>query len=168
MRGRKDKMLQTKIHDPYMNKDIYSDPTICPTCGLVYHNKTWKRDEKLVQKLKAEKEVDYKDCPACRKIKDHYPLGVLTIKGSFINDKAKLDEVINLINHETEKEQNSNPLARVMNINRFNEYMEIETTTEGLATRLGKALQKAFQGELEFIFSEEDKFLRVIWTRDSK
>jgi len=163
---RKNKMLDVKIHDPYMNKNIYKDPTICPTCGLVYHNKMWRRDEELSKQLRSVKGVEYKDCPACRKIKDNYPLGVLIIKGEIINDEKRLTEVQNLIKHEVEKESVSNPLARIMRIDRFDDRIEISTTTESLATRIGKAVNKAYQGELEFVFSENEKFLRVIWYKD--
>uniref|UniRef100_A0A7V3ZYG0 ATPase n=1 Tax=candidate division WOR-3 bacterium TaxID=2052148 RepID=A0A7V3ZYG0_UNCW3 len=164
--SRKDKMLDAKIHDPYMDKNIYKDPTICPTCGLVYHNKMWKRDAELAKQLVSTKEVEYKDCPACRKVKDNYPLGVFVIKGEVVNDEKRIAEIQNLIKHEVEKESVSNPLARIMKIEKFDDRIEISTTTEGLATRIGKAVSRAYQGELEFIFSESDKFLRVIWHKD--
>ncbi|MDI6850943.1 MAG: BCAM0308 family protein [bacterium] len=164
--NRKDKILDVKIQDPYMDKNIYKDPTICPTCGLVYHNKTWKRDDELAKKMKSTKEVEYKDCPACRKVKDNYPLGVFIIKGEVVNDERRIAEIQNLIKHEVEKESVSNPLARVMKIEKFDDRFEISTTTEGLAVRIGKAVNKAYQGEIEFIFSESDKFLRVIWHKD--
>lgn len=73
---------------------------------------------------------------------------------------------MSLVKHEEEKEQVSNPLARVMKIENLEDRIEISTTTEGLATRLGKALNKAHQGNLEFVFSDNDKFLRVIWKKD--
>ncbi|MGB9824594.1 MAG: BCAM0308 family protein [Candidatus Hydrothermia bacterium] len=166
MKNRKDKLLDVKIHDPYMNKDLYSDPTICPTCGLVYHSKTWKKDEELLKNLKLHKDVSYKDCPACRKIKDDYPLGILLIQGNILNQKERIEEALNLVKHEEEKEQMSNPLARIMKIENYGDRIEIKTTTEGLAIRLGKALNKAYQGELEMIFSEHEKFLRVIWKKE--
>jgi NMD protein affecting ribosome stability and mRNA decay len=166
MDNRKDKLLDVKIHDPYMKKDQYADPTICPSCGLVYHNKTWKKDQELLKSMKLNKDVIYKDCPACRKMKDDYPLGVLIIQGDILSQKGKIEEALNLIKHEEEKEQISNPLARIMKMENYGDRMEIKTTTEGLATRLGKALNKAYQGELEVIFSEHEKFLRVIWKKN--
>lgn len=166
MGGRKDKMLDVKIHDPYMKKDAYTDPTICPTCGLVYHDKMWHNNKEFVEEIKKKHNYDQKDCPACRKIKDDYPLGVLILQGSIINNTQKVTEIKNLIRHETEKEANSNPLARIFKVEEFPDRIEIKTTTEGLAKRLGNAIQKAFQGDLELVFSENDKFLRVIWKKD--
>lgn len=164
MGGRKDRLLDVRIQDPYLDRNIYKDPSICPSCDLVFHNKTWHRDRKMLEKFR--KDAEYKECPACRKIKDNYPLGLLILRGGILEDDKKLNEILNLIKHEAERELNSNPLARVMKVERREDHVEISTTTEGLATRLGKALSKAHQGELEFIFSESDKFLRVIWTKD--
>lgn len=163
---RLDRMLDYKIHDPYLDKNIYKDPTICPTCGLVYHEKTWKKDDNLRKQLEKEGNVNYKDCPACRKIKDNYPLGVVFLQGDYIKDENHKKEILNLVRHESEKEERSNPLSRIMSIeNNKNGYITIKTTTEGLASRLGKAIQRAHKGNLEIKFSDEQKFLRVIWER---
>jgi len=166
MKDRLDKRLDFKMDDPYIDKTQYKDPTICPTCGLVYHEKTWRKDDSLRKKLEKEGNVDYKDCPACRKIKDNYPLGVIYLQGDYIRDAFHKNEILNLVRHETEKEQQSSPLSRIMSIeDDKNGSIIIKTTTEGLASRLGKAIKRAHKGKLEIKFSDEQKFLRVIWER---
>lgn len=166
MAGRKDRLLDEKVQDPYMDRNLYRDPTICPTCNLVFHNKTWHQDTAMLEKYKKLDSTDYKDCPACRKIKDNYPLGILMIEGKILEDESKVEELLNLVKHEEEKEMNSNPLARIMKIERLGNGIEIGTTTMGLAKRIGKALYKARQGTLDVVFSEGEKFLRVIWKKD--
>ena len=42
----------------------------------------------------------------------------------------------------------------------------LSTTTEHLAQRLGPALEKAYDGQLEYDFSHENKLARVTWQRD--
>jgi hypothetical protein len=42
----------------------------------------------------------------------------------------------------------------------------IETTNEALALRIGRAVFKAFKGEIEYKFSETQKLVRVLWRRD--
>ena len=166
MRDRLDKRLDYKINDPYLDKTQYKDPTICPTCGLVYHGKTWKRDDELKKQLEKEGKVDYKECPACRKIKDNYPMGVVYLSGDYVKDEFHRSEIINLVKHEAEKEENSNPLSRIMAIeNGKDGDLIIKTTTEGLAARLGKAIQRAHKGNLELKFSVDQKLLRVVWER---
>ncbi len=165
-KDRLDRRLDVKLHDPYMDRGIYKDPTVCSTCGLVYHNKTWKKDDVLKKSILEKGEVNFKDCPACRKIKDNFPLGVVDLTGFYLRDESHRTEIINLIKHESEKEENSNPLARIIEINSNNSEITIKTTTEGLASRLGKAVQKAHKGELDFKFSDGQKFLRIVWRRD--
>ena len=162
---RLNELYGVKLHDPYMDKSIYKDPTICPECKLIYHNKRWVRDEKFMEKLsKNKKEVDYKKCPACRKTQDDYPLGVLRLKGSYI--KTKKREILNLIRNEAEFEEKRNPLARIMKIEEEDEGLLIKTTTESLARRLGRAVDKAHHGELSYSFSDTQKLLRVEWRKD--
>lgn len=42
----------------------------------------------------------------------------------------------------------------------------LSTTTEHLAQRLGHALEKAFDGKVDYDFSHENKLARVTWRRD--
>lgn len=42
----------------------------------------------------------------------------------------------------------------------------VTTTTEHLAQRLGHALEKAFDGEVRYDFSHENKLAHVYWRRD--
>jgi len=160
---RRDELFDVKLHDPYMDKNIYKDPTICPSCHLVYHNKRWHRNEKLYEELVKSDKVDYKKCPACRKADDHYPLGVLRLTGDYVWKKK--DEILNLVRNTAEAEEKRNPLARIMNIIETDEGLIIETTTESLARRLGRCIDKAHHGELEYIFSDSQKFLRVEWSK---
>lgn len=166
MRDRLDKRLNFKAQDPYLDKTQYKDPTICPKCSLVYHNKTWKKDENLKKQLIKTNKVEFKECPACRKIKDNYPLGIIHLSGEYILDEFHKNEILNLVKHEAEKEENTNPLSRIMSIEHDkNDYLIIKTTTEGLAARIGKAIQRAHKGNLEFKFSDDQKLLRVFWEK---
>jgi NMD protein affecting ribosome stability and mRNA decay len=162
---RLNELYDVKLHDPYMDRSIYKDPTVCPDCKLIYHNKRWVRNEELLEKfLKDKKSIDYKKCPACRKTQDDYPLGILRLSGSYI--KSKRIEILNLIRNEAEFEEKRNPLARIMKIEEEDNGLLIKTTTESLARRLGRAVNKAHHGEISYIFSDTQKFLRVEWRKD--
>jgi hypothetical protein len=43
----------------------------------------------------------------------------------------------------------------------------VETTSEKLARRLGRAISRACGGSLEIRFSHEDRLVRVYWRRDA-
>jgi hypothetical protein len=144
--------------DPYLTKKIYRDPNICPTCGLVYHKKRWHRDDKLKEAL--SETARHHKCPACRKIEDHYPLGIVTISGEFW--PTIKNEILNLVHNQEEKEMFANPLARIMSLKYQKDMMVIETTTENLAMRIGKTLYRTYKGDLKISISD-NKIAQVSW-----
>jgi len=162
-----DEMYDVKLHDPYMDRTHYKDPTVCPKCGLVYHNKRWTRNEALKKEwLASGTEVAKKLCPACKKIEDRYPLGVLELRGTYLQQKDKKELILNTLRREAENEELRNPLARIMQIQEGDGTLVIYTTTESLARRLGRVINKAFKGDLKISFSETNKFIRVVWERE--
>ncbi len=103
-------------------------------------------------------------CPACRKQQDRVPSGVLKMMGNFVIEHK--DEIMNLIRNEADKVQAINPLERVMGVVSTGNDIEITTTNEKLAQRMGKALHKAYSGTIEYKFSEDAKIARVYWRRE--
>ena len=59
-----------------------------------------------------------------------------------------------------------NPLERVMSIieNGYGNIV-ISTTNEKLAQRLGRAIKKAFHGDVTYQWSHDNKLARVEWVR---
>ncbi|MCX7785436.1 MAG: BCAM0308 family protein [candidate division WOR-3 bacterium] len=151
-----------KLADPYLLSKAYSEPTICPTCGLVYHKKRWLRDEHI--RTEIEKIAEKHKCPACRKIEDHYVMGLVTITGTFVLPNK--NEIVNIIRNQEKKESLRNPLARIMSLNNKENLITVETTVENLAITIGKALENAYHGELKISFSDNEKLVRVYWHRD--
>jgi NMD protein affecting ribosome stability and mRNA decay len=102
-------------------------------------------------------------CPACHRVKDRVPAGFLTIRGEFYTQHK--DEIMNLI-HNTEKKQKAeHPLQRIMGMEDQEEGVIITFTDAHLTRGVGVALHHAYQGELDFQYTDEDIMLRVSWTR---
>jgi len=148
------------LDDPYLKKIRYTEPTVCPECGIVYLDKRWQ----YRPKFKPKKEVMYRKCPACRKIEDHYVMGLVYLSGSFI--PRHRDEIVHLIKNQDKLGFKRNPLDRLMSTTTVKDGLRIETTTEHLALTLGRALYHAYGGLLEYKFSEDQKLVRVYWHRD--
>jgi NMD protein affecting ribosome stability and mRNA decay len=160
-----DERYNHKHRDPYMTKGNYKNPTICPSCGLIFHNKRWVRDEDLLKEIESsEKDTGRKKCPTCRKADDRYPLGILNLSGKFLDEHK--EEIMNTIRNEASNEERRNPLARIIHLEAENSTILIETSTESLARRLGRVVNKAFHGELQYSFSNEHELLRAEWHRD--
>lgn len=86
------------------------------------------------------------------------------MSGSFL--KEHRTEILSLIEHESKKAREDNPLSRIMNRRDSEGQMVIETTTEHLAQRLGHAIKKAYSGDVSYDFSHENKVARINWHRD--
>jgi hypothetical protein len=93
------------------------------------------------------------------------PGGYVYLEGAFL--KGHRDDIERLLRNEAERAAEDNPLGRIMlwKENRRGN-LTLSTTTEHLAQRLGHALEKAFDGTVEYDFSHENKLARVYWQRD--
>ncbi len=162
---RMNERYKLKLRDPYMDKGIYKNLTVCPSCNLVFHNKRWVRDEKLLKELlESQRRPVLKKCPTCRKADDRYPLGILNLSGKYLEEHK--EEILNTIRNEAAHEERRNPLARIIYMECENSTIRVETSTESLARRLGRAVNKAFHGELSYSFSDSHEVLRAEWHRD--
>jgi NMD protein affecting ribosome stability and mRNA decay len=149
--------------DPYIVQDIKYENAICRTCHAIYQNKRWRLDEEVYQKMNEWDSTAKVLCPACKKIKDKFPGGIVTLKGDFLREHK--DEILNLIKNEEERARGFNPLERIMEINDADKGMELTTTNEKLAQKIGKSLHRAYQGRVGYKWSQDTKLIRVIWER---
>ena len=150
--------------DPYL---AASDDSVrvCSGCEAVYWAHRWYLpDRAKASGVKTEGKPYAKTlCPACQKIRDHVPGGVLTVSGGFA--EGHKEEILNLIHNETERAMDVNPLERVMAIEPTKDGFEVTTTNEKLAQRMGRALHKAYDGIVTYRWSTDTKLVRVAWHR---
>lgn len=149
--------------DPYLQKISPGDMAVCKRCAAVYHNKRWSLDKKLKTRSTGKRKIEVL-CPACQKIKERFAEGFVTIKGGFV--KEHKEEIINLIRNKEQRAMHNNPLDRIIEIKEKRGSIEVATTTDKLAQRLGQVIKKAFSGEVEYKWSSDTKLTRVVWTRD--
>ena len=152
------------IQDTYLNKAAPKDNSYCNKCHAIYHNKRWHFDENEIKSLPENHSRQKISCPACQKIEDHFASGIVTLRGQFI--KAHKQEIINLVKNAEERAMGLNPLERIIDILPNGETMQITTTHEKLAQRIGRSLHRAFSGKVAYQWSRGDKMARVNWSRD--
>jgi len=148
--------------DPYLPKEGQYEMTMCKKCHAIYHNKRWSFDEALYKKKRDHKKTMLSLCPACQKIRDRYAEGYVTLKGDYLKEHKQ--DILNLIKNEEERAKGLNPLERIAEIKDKDNLVEITTTHEKLAQRIGKKVQKACQGDLA-IKMTQDRITRVMWER---
>ncbi len=150
--------------DPYIQDEKVPDGSVCSRCGSAKSAGRWYPPERLPEPTRGVESHEVL-CPACRKLRDRVPGGVVRITGSFIWDHE--EEILNLIRNESSKALSVNPLERIMSLEYGDGAIEIATTNEKLAQRIGRALHKAYSGTVEYKWSEDTKLARVTWHRNS-
>ncbi len=152
-----------RVEDPYLPEEG-QEASLCSDCNALYQNKRWFYDEKLAQRLAGTAKVRQVVCPTCRKVKEQYPEGYLTLSGDFFAERK--DEVVTLLKNEAARVSSRSVLDRVITMTEIGKNeLEVKTTTEKLAQHLGRAIYRAYKGELDFRWSETNPLVRVYWTR---
>jgi NMD protein affecting ribosome stability and mRNA decay len=142
--------------DPYAAKGKLPEPAACRKCGLEYRKGRWLRPRGA---SRAKPVL----CPACQRIADRYPAGVVKLSGPYLREHRA--EIESLIRHVEQREQRSHPLKRVMAIRALRGGLEVTTTDAKLAQGIGAALRRAHRGELEMDHTNVEAVTRVRWTR---
>lgn len=141
-------------HDPYQHRQKFAEGGTCPQCGVIYRAGRWQWGE-------AENSFPQL-CPACRRIDDRAPAGILTLRPPL--DQPRKDEAVRLARHQEEAEKSEHPLNRIIGIEETPEGIVITTTDIHLPRRIAEAVRRAFGGAVEIDFDEDGYFERVNWT----
>ncbi|MBL3826862.1 MULTISPECIES: BCAM0308 family protein [unclassified Marinobacter] len=158
-RGRGDRLLKEEVHDPYVARSKPREPTTCPGCGAVFHKGRWQWAD---QPGGAAHEMM---CPACERIRDDMPAGILTLSGGFLGKHR--DEILKLIHNKVEEEKAEHPMKRLMGIEDGPEgELIVRFTDLHLPRGAGEAIERAYDGELDIQYTKESNLVRVYWNRD--
>jgi NMD protein affecting ribosome stability and mRNA decay len=147
--------------DTYHSKGGVKGISYCE-CGAIYSNKRWSHDEQALNTLKRTSGHTM-TCPACQRIHDNNPAGIVTLSGSHLRGHA--EEILNLVKHVAAAVNAKNPLGKLMEITEGKETIDLTTTDDKMAQKLGKEIYKAHGGELHFHWSDDQRLVRVRWSR---
>lgn len=150
--------------DSYLPRGASRRISVCEGCRAVNMNKRWYAEGDVDVNALRNPEAAKSICPACLKMRDNFPGGIVTLKGNFVLPHKK--ELMRLIKNEEERARGLNPLERVMSVKEDGHgSLVISTTNEKLAQRLGRAVKKAFHGAVAYHWSHDNKLVRVDWER---
>jgi len=156
---RKDRLIHERVHDPYKTRHKPPEPSVCPVCHAVFKGGRWQWLESWP--TDSHKEI----CQACRRIRDNYPAGLVTMNGDFV--KTHRVEVLRLARNEEKAERDQHPLHRIIQVEERPGGVVVSTTDIHLPRRIGEALRRAYKGRLELHYEKESCLVRVNWTSNS-
>ena len=142
------------LHDTYKLRGKLPEPAVCPRCGAVFHKGKWAWAPRPAQ---AHEEI----CPACHRIEDDYPAGILHLSGPFF--EAHKEEILHAVHNQEEQAKEEHPLCRIIRIEEKDEGILITTTDTHLPRRIGEALWHAYHGELELRYGQDPRLIRMKW-----
>jgi NMD protein affecting ribosome stability and mRNA decay len=128
-------------------------------CGAVFRNKRWYSEE--VGAISKGGHVLV--CPACRRIADRNPAGIVCLRGSFLTTHEA--EIENLIRNTAQIAGMKHPLGRIMDISKEKDGITITTTDIKLAQKIGRKVFKSHGGDLHFRWTDDEDLVRVTWSR---
>jgi hypothetical protein len=144
--------------DPYRLKEKPSEPAVCDGCGVIHQHGRWQWGETVSGAHRLT-------CPACRRIKDDVPAGVVSLSGKFLLQHH--DEIMHIIKAQEQAENTEHPMNRIMDIEAEKaDTITVRTTDVHLPRRIGESIERACHGTLAEHFDEDGYFVRVNWHRD--
>ena len=151
-------------HDAFRLRGKLRDGSACNTCSVVFHKGLMRwADDVNSEYPEKDRSKGHFECPACQRVRERIPGGVVTIRGMFFNQHE--EEILNLIKSLEHEEHSQHPMQRIISMMPIRLGLEITTTYEHLARRIGDALQSAYHGELQIQYSKGEKLVRVVWCR---
>lgn len=147
--------------DAYRLSRKFPEPTVCTECKAVFQGGRWQWPAEGVSTPKAAKQTV---CPACRRVRDEYPAGMLTISGEFL--RLHKADVMAVFRAEEELEVADHPLNRVIDLREDDTEITVTTTDIHLPRRIAEALYRAYEGDLSIDYADDEQSVRFAWRRD--
>lgn len=154
--ARGDRTAVERVSDPYRTRRKWPEPTACPECGAIYHHGHWQWGEAAAA---AARHL----CPACERVRDRLPAGLLTLSGEFY--ETHRDEILHLVRNTESKARAEHPLERIMDLKDEGKTTVVTLTDSHLVHGIGNALRHAYHGTFDCNWTEESDLLRGAWRR---
>lgn len=143
-------------HDSYRDAAKLPEPAVCERCGASYLAGRWSWRS-------APESAAPLTCPACRRIEQRQPAGIVTLGGPYM--AAHEQEILRLVAAHEARERAEHPMQRIIGIEQSEGEVVVTTTDAHLARGLAVAVHEAFKGELDIDFGKDENFVRAAWRR---
>jgi hypothetical protein len=140
----------------------FEDPTVCGRCGAVFRHKTWRRRRRLAPALLLLAARDV--CPACRQVERGEFFGCVEILGA--RAIAMEDAIRRRVANVAARARFTQPERRIVGMRRAKGALEVHTTSQKLAHRIVRELEKAFGGRGQLAWSDRGGRLYATWRLD--
>ncbi len=134
--------------------------TACHACGALFTRKTWRHDHPV--RLGTYDRVVWRLCPACRQLARGEAFGMVVLPAAFAAKNEALIE--RRVANVAARAGFTHPERRVVDIERTGRSLQILTTSQKLAHRVAREIEKLFGGRATYRWSDQDGSLRATWS----
>ena len=136
------------------------DLTRCERCGVVFWHKTWRRSaRRAARAMRAGTRAG--TCPACRQARTEQALGRVLLMAELDADQERALQ--RRIANVCQRAAFTQPERRLLQVRRVPEGLEVLTTSQELAHRVAKEVEKAFGGSVDYDWSDREGRLLARW-----
>lgn len=157
VRSQKGPRVAAKVRAP-------KDPTLCDKCGALYTRKQWRGGVRLSRPL-LEK-VSWGMCPACDQTAKGVGYGQVLLTGAFVGEN--LDAIRRRIDNVAARASHTQNQRRLVSLDDTEGGLEVITSSQKLAHRIARELEKTFGGRTSYAWADDDGSLFATWTRGRK
>jgi len=149
---------------PVARKHPVRGPAVCGRCGATFVRDAWRRGLRTAQAGARVRPTTVTTCPACVQVSEGHAFGKVVLRGAFVF--ANEDAIRRRLANVAERAAFTQPERRIVSVARDGATLEVLTTSQKLAHRIGRELVKGFGGRSAYAWSDRDGSLLVTWVRD--
>ena len=137
---------------------------ICMRCGAVFERSTWRRGRtpEPVRRSRVQRTT----CPACVQVARGQAFGRVVLRGSYV--RAHEDGIRRRIENVAKRAAFTQPERQIVSVAWERAALEVLTTSQKLAHRIGRELSKTFGGHAAYRWADRDGSLLVTWEREEE
>ena len=136
---------------PVARRQKFSDPSICDRCGAVYSGKSWRLGRRLP--AEAMDKARWVKCPGCAQAAAGEYHGRVQIA---VGERTSREAILARIANVERRALITQPERRIVATNWDGKTLEVLTTSQKLAHRIAREVEKAFGADAHFSWSDED------------
>lgn len=132
--------------------------TACHACGGLFARKTWRHDHPVTERTYDR--VVWRLCPACRQTSRGEGYGKVVIRGARDAEDAIRRRIANVAS----RARSTQPQRRLVDVTSGKSGLEVITSSQKLAHRVARELEKAFGGRATYAWDANDGSLLAVWS----
>jgi hypothetical protein len=143
---------------------VFREPSACERCGAIYERSRWRRGGRLAGEFLAK--VVWVECPACAESRSGLAYGKVIISGAFARDHLEL--IRRRIANVERRAGFTQPERKVLSSDWDGKQLEVLTTSQKLAHRIARELEKLFGGRARYSWAGDDGSLFATWNAEAR